>query len=444
MLRTQSQMLWVSHSYQLHEILALIHYTLLSNQPCTRCEAASWECTYLKTHGKSGPKGPRRTTEAAIRRLQERSKCSHDDSRSNSEASFDTSSPVTTEFPFFSNLQPISDSEPPASAWDDIVSPVLPTVPGKPQRISTAYISHYLDIYQIRGYGIWPVVDAEALTARLLTHPDDAEPYALATAICAAIVSQFPNDDNPTSPLEGLYRLPSSLFEGEAKKAREEADHMENVTIFSLLSSFFLHVQSANVGRMNASTTYLGEAITKAHILGLHKPIYYNLMTPEQLQHSLRVYWLLFITERAHSIQHDVPTTLKRASDLPVLENLNDGSVTPAFVQLCRLFNILDVTITADPASAREALFIAQQQLNNDEAPLSLENELQRADISMTQQWIRIFLWQHALNVTNLSSTDQNEEFSFSFPAKVAQNVLSNLSSLSRESVEAHGPGMVR
>ena len=135
---------------------------------------------------------------------------------------------------------------------------------------------------------------------------------------------------------------------------------------------------------------------------------------------------------------------LKRAPELPPLEDLHDGSITPAFIQLCRLFNILDVTITADPSTARDALALAQQQLNDDSDSRGLQNELQRADISMTQQWMRIFLWQHALGVTSLRSNYQNDEFSFSFPANVAQNVLSNLSSLSKESIEAHGPGMVR
>lgn len=414
------------------------------NQPCSRCDAASWECTYLKTHGKSGPKGPRRTTEAAIRRLQHRSKSSNDESRSNSEASYDAGSPVSTEFPFIDPFVPVNEPEADGLGWPEIVNPTFPTAaPAAPQRISTSCVTQYLDIYQARGYGIWPVVDAEALTARLLTHPEDIEAYALATAICAAIVSQFSIDAQPGSPVEGHYRVSSAMFEAEAKRTRNDADHMENVTMFSLLSSFFLHVYSANVGRMNASTVLLGEAIFKAHILGLHKTVHYQFMTPEEKQHALRVYWLLFITERAHSLQHDVPTTLKRAPDLPPIENLNDGSVTPAFIQLCRLFNILDVTITADPNSARDALTRAQQQLSNDEAPLSLENELQRVDITMTQQWMRIFLWQHALNVTNLSSENQHEEFSFSFPARVAQNVLSNLSSFSRQSIEAHGPGMV-
>jgi len=413
------------------------------NQPCGRCEAANWDCTYLKTHGKSGPKGPRRTTEAAIRRLQERSKSSHDGSRSNSETSFDTGSPVN-ELPYMDPIPSLGDHDMDPKGWPDIMSPTISSAHQEPQRISVACLSQYLDIYQARGYGIWPVVDAEALTARLLTHPEDLEAYALATAICASIVSQFSIDVEPGSPVDGHYRVSSGAFELESKKARNESDHLENVTMSSLLSSFFLHVYSANVGRMNASTVLLGEAIFKAHILGLHKTTHYQLMDAEQTQYTLRVYWLLFITERAHSLQHDVPTTLKRSPDLPRLEDLHDGMVTPAFIQLCRLFNILDVTITADPASARRALALAQHQLSSDEDPRSLENELQRADITMTQQWMRIFLWQHALNVTNLSSrASQDEEFSFRFPAKVAQNVLSNLGSLSRQSVEAHGPGMV-
>lgn len=135
---------------------------------------------------------------------------------------------------------------------------------------------------------------------------------------------------------------------------------------------------------------------------------------------------------------------LKRAPELAPLEDLNDGSVTPAFIQLCRLFNILDVTITADAASARGALTLAQQQLSEDESSRSLQNELQRADISMTQQWMRIFLWQHALNVTDLRSSNVDNEFSFGFPNTVAQSTLSFLSTLPKESLEAHGPGMVR
>lgn len=411
------------------------------NLPCARCEASSWDCTYLKTHGKSGPKGPRRTTEAAIRRLQERSKNSQDVSRSDSEASLDATSPSPTELLNINPFPAIGHSIDNGIGWPEVT--IKSETSNELQRLSISCISQYLDVYQARGYGIWPVVDTEALTGRLLTHPEDLESYALATAICAAVVSQFSHSSAPGSPVEGHYRVSSSAFERESEKARKEADHLENTSSSSVLGSFFLHVYSANIGRMNASTILLGEAIVKAHILGLHKPLFYARMAPKEIQHHLRIYWLLFITERAHSIQHDVPTILKRTPGLPTLENLHDGLVTPAFIQLCKLFHVLDMTITADPTTARNALARAQQELSSDEAPLSLENELQRADITMTQQWMRIFLWQHALNVTNMSSANTEGEFSFSFPAKVAQSVLSSMSSLSPQSIEAHGPGMV-
>ncbi|KAF2121698.1 hypothetical protein BDV96DRAFT_564755 [Lophiotrema nucula] len=413
------------------------------DQPCSRCRAASWECTYLKTHGKSGPKGPRRNTEAAIRRLQERSRASGDQARSESEASFDDGSASSVEFAPIDRLPPFESPEIDGLGWPDTVpSPTFPQLGQLPQKISIACISQYLEVYQAKGYPIWPVVDTEALLARLLTNPDDMEAYALAVAVCSATVGQFQIDAQPGSPVEGHFRVSSAMFEAEAVRARNASDHLENVTIWSLLSSFFLHVYSADIGRMTASTVLLGEAITKAHIVGLHKTSHYETLSVEQQQHHLRIYWLLFVTERAHSIQHDIPTMLKRTPDLPQLADLNDGSINPAFLQLCRLFHILDVTITADPSTARDALALAQQQLSDDVASRGLQNELQRADISMTQQWMRIYLWQHALGVTNLSSTNPEDEFSFSFPAKVAQSVLGYLTSLSRESLEAHGPGM--
>lgn len=269
------------------------------DQPCSRCLATSWDCTYLKTHGKSGPKGPRRTTEAAIRRLQQRSRSDLEyQARSESDTSVEDLSPNSAEFPLLDPLPPTSDPPLDSSRWPDAFNFCVSDATLGPQRISTSSISHYIEVYQERGYAIWPVVDTDLLLARLLTHPEDMEAYGLATAICAATVSQFRIDAEPGSPVEGHFRVSSALFERESKRAREESDHLECVTIWSLLSTFFLHVYSANIGRMTASTVLLGEAITKAHILGLHKSSYYEDMTLEQQQHNLRIYWLLFITER--------------------------------------------------------------------------------------------------------------------------------------------------
>lgn len=269
------------------------------NQPCSRCEAAKFECSYLKIHGKSGPKGPRRTTEAAIRRLQARSRSGlQDRAASESDTSFDGDSPSTVDFPLLDPLQPPSDPPFGNLGWPDNFSPSIPATSTEPQRLSTTSLSVCLEVYKERGYAIWPVVETDSLVARLLTHPDDMEAYALATAICAATTSQFQFDAEVSAAAEGHTNVSSALFEAEAKRGRDASDHMEHVTIWSLLSTFFLHVCSANVGRMAASTILLGEAITKAHMIGLHRFSYYRSMSVEQQQYNLRIYWLLFITER--------------------------------------------------------------------------------------------------------------------------------------------------
>lgn len=95
-------------------------------------------------------------------------------------------------------------------------------------------------------------------------------------------------------------------------------------------------------------------------------------------------------------------------------------------------------------ANSREAVAAAQRQLKQRFLAVTGEdNEVQRADIFLTQQWMRVFLWQYSLSLTNLFSDHESEEFSLSFPVQVAKTALGIVSSLSRESLEAHGPGMV-
>jgi uncharacterized Zn finger protein (UPF0148 family) len=268
-------------------------------QPCSCCQAASWDCTYLKTHGKSGPKGPRRTTEAAIKKLQQRRRDNLESSaKSESDTSLEDGSPSTINFQIPKSITATSERTLEMYDWPEAISPRSNRAHSERQRISTSHLSHFFDLYQERGYSIWPVVDTGTLTTCLLTCPDDMEAYGLATAICAATISQFQINAEPDNPVGCKSHDSSALFEKEAKRSREESDHMENVTIASLLSTFFLHVYSANVGRMAASTVLLTEAISKAHIIGLHKSSYYQRFDAEQQQHSLRIYWLLFITER--------------------------------------------------------------------------------------------------------------------------------------------------
>ncbi len=428
-------------------------------QPCQRCLAYPFKCTFLKSRGKPGPKGPRKRTAEAIETLQSntssdrvqpggspRKRCATpEESKNRSDLAFDSSqgqsrSPVSSDW-----MQAYEGS-----------SYLDPTQSSTHSRIHTSCIAHCLNKYEFQAYSIWPVFDTKLLVSQLIADPEDMEAYGLATCLCATFITQF-QASSVTTPCTEDSAVSPSLFEAECRRARLIYDHRERMTIRSLLTSFFLHVYAANIGKKASTTLLLNESVTMAHVIGLHKKSYYDNLDEDQQQYCLRVYWLLFISERfispsvsphivtdphrAHSFQREIPTTLQRASSLPPLTLRPDGSISANFIHLCTLFSSLDDAINAN---SREAIAVAQRQLNQHFLAVTGEdNEVQRADIFLTQQWMRVFLWQYSLSLTNLFSDHESEEFSLSFPAQVAKTALGFVSSLSRESLEAHGPGMV-
>ncbi|KFY58270.1 hypothetical protein V497_04928 [Pseudogymnoascus sp. VKM F-4516 (FW-969)] len=414
--------------------------------PCGRCVGSSLKCTFFKARAKPGPKGPRRSTAKAIQNLQ-----SEQVSLPPSEEPHFNISLSATEFEGVRSQSPHevyqhqeADVEDLNWTQDYMTSGSSTIQSSVPTAIPFSSITHYLAIYASQGYSIWPVVGVEDVISRLLADGDDMEAYALATSVCAATITQF-QITNENTIVNGTQPITAAAFEGEAKRALGCYDYKERMTIWSLLCPFFLNVYTANIGKLSTSTVLLKEAITFAHIIGLHKKEYYKGLGEDVQQHCLRVYWLLFITDRAHSLQHDVPTTLQRAHGLPALYNRSDGSVSLTFLHLCTLFTLLDETVNVNLPHhpTRTALAKAQNRLKKILISASdSENEVQLADVSMTQQWMRVALWQYSLSVTDFRSDGDDEEFTFSFPVQVARNALNSLSNLSQQSLEAHGPGM--
>jgi hypothetical protein len=429
-------------------------------QPCQRCIAYSFRCTFLKSRGKPGPKGPRKRTAEAIETLQ--SKVSSQNLQREENPAERWASPK--EFSgaaslSFDNFHGQNISPSGSANWTypyEGSSSLDPIQLSAHSKIHTSCIAHHLNKYEFQAYSIWPVFDTKSLINQMLADLEDIEVYGLSAALCAASITQF-EATSATTPVTEDALVSPSIFEAESKRARLIYDHRERMTIMSLLTSFFLHVYAANIGKKSATTLLLSEAVTIAHVIGLHKRRYYGNLEDDQQQYCLRVYWLLFISERyidpphpkiptltpprAHSFQHETPPALHHATGVPLLQHRPDGSISANFIHLCTLFNSLDEAVNAN---SREAIAAAQKQLNQRFLAVAGEdNEVQRADIFLTQQWMRVFLWQYSLSLTNLFSDHESGEFSLSFPAQVAKTALGIVSSLSRESLEAHGPGMV-
>jgi hypothetical protein len=274
-------------------------------QPCRRCVASSFDCTFLKSRAKPGPKGPRKRTAEAIQNLQyeastnrrQREHFAQDDHTKRS-----WPSPLERDHVTHVPFDRAPTCEEPLSrdmGWTHAFA--APTSPNVIQdigtNIQTSSIAHSLRSYESRAYSIWPVFDTKLIIGQLMAAAEDWEAYGLATALCAASTSQF-QTSCATSPVADDSPISASFFEGESRRARICYNHQERITVWSLLTSFFLHVYAANIGKKTTSTLLLTEAVTIAHVLGLHKKSYYDSLDDDQQQYCLRVYWLLFISDR--------------------------------------------------------------------------------------------------------------------------------------------------
>ncbi|TPX17548.1 uncharacterized protein E0L32_012141 [Thyridium curvatum] len=289
-------------------------------------------------------------------------------------------------------------------------------------KIPITVLYHYLNIYHEQLYVIWPVVNKDVVLARL-HNTDDQVIYTLAASVCAATLAQL-NIVNETDSM--LHHLMAR----EAENIRAMVDYSRHHFIDALLTSFFLHVFYTNTGKLTKSTLLLREAIAYAHILGLHQDAFYTDLDPDAAQ--------------AHSLQHDIPPTFKLSPALPEIQSSLNFGLGPAFYTLCKLFQCFD---NACPAELRPGQHSSLQAISTELCrthPLPVcKNEVQRADIVVTESWLRVVLWKSAIPYIDATTDPVDQGLSVSFPMSVGRDLLSNLTTLSSFALEAHGPGMM-
>jgi hypothetical protein len=168
--------------------------------------------------------------------------------------------------------------------------------------------------------------------------------------------------------------------------------------------------------------------------------------------------------ESGVAMLHKLPVVLKSTIRFPSLDGSgigeDEGHILPAFKKLAHLFWIFDQSGAFEAlqnsdneddflpnhneveAIGDQSLDMLQRKLQ--EVPLESEqsNDIQRADICVTRQWMQAVLWRVALHNGRASSSHNNT--SLSHPIQIAKEFLEFISQLPSTAIEAHGPGMVR
>lgn len=261
-------------------------------RPCRECRKRCLECTTQRTRRKRGPKGPRSATVDRIRRLQTQ-----------------TPQPDSTDTKSNQLLSPRddqSDVSPPADSVSEDGSSKGSLLVGSsvnvplqlyaPMLLPIQAYTQFMHIFRDRLYAIWPVVNISQLIINISNQQDDYESLALSSALCAATIAQLRLHDNDES--SEAKTASSHRFALDAQHYRNMFDYREKLTVSTLLTSFFLHIYYANSTKLMTAGLFLRESICYAQALGLDRPELQTACTADEQSLRLRVYWLLFVSER--------------------------------------------------------------------------------------------------------------------------------------------------
>lgn len=266
------------------------------------------------------------------------------------------------------------------------------------------------------------------------------------------------------------------FFLDECISVRHQYDFLEDTSLGTVVSSFWISTSFFEINQSRKSWFYLREALTLAIDLKLHDDSAYFGLAPEEVLCRQRVFWILFVTERSFAILRNKPLTLRKTPSLPTTKHSYEApDIHVGFMKLVSSYAPLDESFVAawndgsDPRMSATTYLNLQRILaqpldflrprSKSQSPPKLmaagdssrddddddepdPTSIQKADLLITQQWLRLIVWQSSFRQGLLSTASGDESFRFSFPLSIARDTAAILQSLPSRAVEVHGMGI--
>lgn len=382
--------------------------------PCSRCINHNLICTNIREKKKRGPKHIKPKTLENIRRLH-------------TSASINTTPTVVCE-DFCS------------SSKDQYFQPELTLEQFVP----------FFNIYQTWYYEIWPVLSVSNLTneisdkedtTKLNLHPDNIQSYIL----CCALAGTIKELIHLVSVYDEVF-IPSNFMEvdfiGECLRARSYSDYKSNLTIDTILASFFLFIYYADAKQsFFQAVLYLREAITIAQILDLHHKSRYGDLPIEEKCRLENIYYLLLVTERSTSLTANLPVLLD--VDVPYIWSTTENPHLSGFTEIVKIFTLPDKSFFTiknnnyeinKTSISKDLILNILENLSN----IKIQDNIpytQKLNIILTQDWMRLLMW--SICRTNKLKVNVFEN---DFPIEIARDLLSRTKDLPLYAFETNGP----
>lgn len=282
----------------------------------------------------------------------------------------------------------------------------LPSLSRTTNSLSSELVEACIDYFFDDVYPTQPVLERRSFNQSVNLMYQNPEAYCLVVSLCAYMLIQ-PNMNVSATMLPGRADLIGSTkavgiaLIQDVLDVRKTMDPYEDPTVQSVLASFFLFGSYFCLEKHPTAWAYLRDATTVALLLNMHQEQSYIHMNPIEADLKRRLYWLLYVTERAYALQEQRPLTLYDTISMPKIGNdpREDPKKLIGFTHLIQLYKPFDHTFVGvwnqsiTNGTTAEWICGLQKQLSEALPDYLRSTEVQAVDLKTSQQWLRVMIW---------------------------------------------------
>ena len=181
--------------------------------------------------------------------------------------------------------------------------PMSPTFYRTPGLLTLETIDGCTEFFFAQLFPTMPILQTEQLRQWIADMNCSMEAYCLLTSLSAFVLIQPGIEIKIGEGADGLAGPSNNTALGmmlldEALRVRKAHDYIENPSVASVMTSFFLFGSYFGLSKHNTAWFHLREATALAQVLGMQEESYYLEDFGKDASRKRRLFWLLFITER--------------------------------------------------------------------------------------------------------------------------------------------------
>ena len=181
--------------------------------------------------------------------------------------------------------------------------PTPPTFYRTPGLLTAEVIDGCTESFFAHMYSTMPILHEEQLRMIVVDMASSVEAYCLLSSLSAFMLIQPGLELKIGQVINGPFSSSTNTALGlilldDALRVRRHYDYVENPTVVSVMTSFFLFCCYYGLNKHNTAWFHLREATASVQILGMDEECYYQEGYIEDTSSKRRLFWLLFITER--------------------------------------------------------------------------------------------------------------------------------------------------